>query len=233
MPVLILRERCDNLPHCFAATACPNQALFYDEGKGQVIVLPERCGDCRGPCLNFCDRYALKYAPSLEELRLLQAELDGTMSPEEIAQARLRLKQAEEARQQKAVPEVTAETFRQEVLQSRLPVLVMVDSPRFAVSKRLLPVLEQMAQQHIGRMAVRRLNGDMEPELTATLRIRVIPTFLLFYQGQLVDGIEGAFSPAQLQQWVEQVLGSLEATAARPARGAPGSAGKPMDRRGG
>ncbi len=233
MPVLILRERCDNLPYCFAATACPHQALFYDEGKGQVVVLPERCGDCRGPCLNFCDRYALKYAPSLEELRLLQAELDGTMSPEEIAQARLRLKQAEEARRQETVPEVTADDFREEVLQSRLPVLVMVESPRFAVSKRLLPILEQMAQQYIGRMLVRRLNGDAEPDLVAALRIRVIPTFLFFHQGQLVDGVEGAFSPAQLQQWIEQVLEQVEALAARPAPGAPGPAGKPATRRGG
>ncbi|MGB9722500.1 MAG: thioredoxin domain-containing protein [Chloroflexia bacterium] len=219
MPVLILRERCDNLPHCFAATACPNQAIFYDEGKGQVVVLPERCGDCRGPCLNFCDRYALKYAPSLEELRLLQAELDGTMSPEEIAQARLRLKQAEEARRGEAVPEVTAEDFRQEVLQSRLPVLVMVDSPRFTVTKRLLPVLEQMAQQYVGRLVIRRLNGDAEPDLAAALRVRVIPTFLLFYQGQLVDGVEGAFSPAQLQQWIEQALEQVQAPAGRPTPG--------------
>lgn len=233
MPVLILRERCDNLPYCFAATACPNQAIFYDEGKGEVVVLPERCGDCRGPCLNFCDRYALKYAPSLEELRLLQAELDGTMSPEEIAQARMRLRQAEEARRREAVPEVTAEDFRQEVLQSRLPVLVMVDSPRFAVSKRLLPILEQMAQQYVGRMLIRRLNGDAEPDLTAALRIRVIPTFLFFYQGQLVDGVEGAFSPAQLQQWIEQALEQVETTAAQPAPGAPGPVGKQTARRGG
>lgn len=232
MPVLILRERCDNLPHCFAATACPNQAIFYDEGKGQVVALPERCGNCRGPCLNFCDRYALKYAPSLEELRLLQAELDGTMSPEEIAQARMRLRQAEEARRREAVPEVTSGNFRQEVLQSRLPVLVMVDSPRFAVSKRLLPILEQMAQQYVGRVLIRRLNGDAEPDLAAALRIRVIPTFLFFYQGQLVDGVEGAFSPAQLQQWIEQVLEQLEAPATRPAPGAPGPAGKPAARRG-
>jgi|YNPBryantNP2012_1023418.scaffolds.fasta_scaffold29680_1 thiol-disulfide isomerase/thioredoxin len=227
MPVLILRERCDNLPHCFAASACPNQALLYDEEKKQVVVFPERCGDCRGPCLNFCDRYALKYAPSLEELRLLQAELDGTMTPEEIAQARLRLRQEEEARRREAVPEVTAEDFRQEVLQSRLPVLVMVDSPRFAVTKRLHPVLEQMARQYVGRLLIRRLNGDAEPELTAALRVRVIPTFLFFYQGQLVDGVEGAFSPAQLQQWVEQVLEQVSAPAA------PDQAGKPAVRRGG
>ncbi|MGC9024392.1 MAG: thioredoxin family protein, partial [Chloroflexia bacterium] len=140
-------------------------------------------------------------------------------SPEEIAQARLRLKQAEEARRGEAVPEVTAEDFRQEVLQSRLPVLVMVDSPRFTVTKRLLPVLEQMAQQYVGRLVIRRLNGDAEPDLAAALRVRVIPTFLLFYQGQLVDGVEGAFSPAQLQQWIEQALEQVQAPAGRPTPG--------------
>jgi hypothetical protein len=35
--------------------------------------LPERCG-AAGTLPNFCDLYALKFAPSMEELRLLQAE---------------------------------------------------------------------------------------------------------------------------------------------------------------
>jgi thiol-disulfide isomerase/thioredoxin len=227
MPVLILRDRCDNLPRCFAASACPNQALFYDEGKGQVVVFPERCSDCRGPCLNFCDHYALKYAPSLQELGLLQAELDGSMSAEEIAQERLRLKQAEESRQKQAISEATALNFQQEVVQARLPVLLVVDSPRSPTWKRIQPILEQLAQQYVGQVILRRVNSDSELQLLTALRIRSVPTFLLFYQGQPVNGVEGALSLAQLQRWLQELLDQLRGMEESHPGARPAPAGRP------
>lgn len=210
MPVLILRDRCDNSALCYAASACPNQALLYSQASGQVLVFPERCGDCRGPCLNFCDRYALRYAPSLEELRLLQAELDGTMTAEAIAQERLRLKSVEESRRQaEQIPEVTAAAFQREVLQSRLPVLLLVDTPRSATWKQLAPTLQQMAQQYVGQLLIRRVNSDTERQLVSALRVRSVPTLLLLYQAQLVDAVEGMISATQLQGWVRSALEQL------------------------
>ncbi len=227
MPVLILKDRCDNLPRCYAAAACPNQALLYDERQGRIVVFPERCGDCRGPCLNFCDRYALKYAPSLEELRLLQAEQDGSMSAQEIAAERLRLKQAQESRKQQAIAEVTALDFQQEVGQARLPVLLVVDSPRSPTWKRLQPILEQVGQQLVGQVTIRRLNSDSERQLLTALRIRSVPTFVLFYRGQPVNGVEGVLSQAQLQTWLQEALDELRTVEAGPPvlTGRPGPAG--------
>lgn len=232
MPVLVLSDRCDHLPNCYAATACPNQALLYDAARGQVIVLPERCGDCRGPCLNFCDRYALKYAPSLEELRLLQAELDGTMSAEEIVRQRALIRQAQEARQQAHIPEVTAATFQQEVLQARLPVLLIVDSPRSGNLKRLAPTLEQMSQKWMGQLLIRRVNSDAELQLTAALRVRTVPTFFLFAQGQLLAAVEGGLSPAQLQAWVQNVLQQWQAVEQSQGKAASRPAGPTLFRKG-
>ncbi len=208
MPVLLLQERCDHRPSCFAATACPNQALFYSETEGRVVVLPERCGDCRGPCLNFCDLYALKYAPTLEELRLLQAELDGSMSAEEIAQERARLqKKAEEERRARMAPQVTAATFQREVLQATLPVLVKVEAP----AKQEDNTPQQLAQTYAGRLLIRRVDAYAERQLVAALQVRNLPTFLLFYRGQLVDGVTGMPSPAQLTAWINHVLDQIQA----------------------
>lgn len=221
MPVLILRDRCDNLAHCYAATACPKQALFYDEASGQVVVFPERCADCRGPCLNFCDRYALRYAPSLEELRLLQAELDGSMSAEEIARQRMLLRQAAEARRREQLQEVTAANFQQEVLQARLPVLLVVDSARLPTWKRLGAALEQVVGQFMGQLLVRRINSDVELQLTGALRVRSVPTFILVHEGQIVDGVEGEMSPTRLQSWLQGVLAQLQPREQAAAKGTP------------
>ena len=219
MPILILTDRCDNLSYCFAAQACPNQALLYDEQKGQVVAFPERCGDCRGPCLNFCDQYALKYARSLEELRLLQAELDGSMSTEEIAQERIRLRKAEEERKARTVSEVTSASFQQQVLQSRLPVLLVADSSRSATWKSLAPILEKMSQQYVGRLSLRRLNVDTEPQMASAMRIRGVPTFLFFYQGRVLNGMEGTVTPTQLEGWTENLLEEVQSSEQSQAGG--------------
>jgi Fe-S-cluster-containing hydrogenase component 2 len=222
MPVLILRDRCDNSPRCFAAGACPNQALSYDERSGQVVVLPERCGGCRGPCLNFCDRTALKFATSMEELRLLQSEIDGTLSVEEIAQERLRLRQQEEERRKaEQVPEVAAANFQRDVLQARLPVVLLVDTPRSATWKRLASTLQQLAQQYVGQVLFRRVNADQEPQLVQALRVRSVPSFLLLSQAQLLDMVEGAVSAAQLQGWIQAALDQLRSLETGQARGTP------------
>ena len=212
MPVLLLPDRCDHLPHCFAATVCPNQALFYDERKKRVVVIPERCEDCRAPCLNFCDQYALKYAASLQELRLLQAELDGTMSTEKIALERLRLKQeADEKRTKQLVPEVTAASFQQKVLQAQLPVLLEVWSPQLDATEELLPTLQQLAQQYLGQLSILRVNADTEPQLVSALKVRSVPTLVFFYRGPLLDGVTGALSLTRLQSWVQDLLGQIQA----------------------
>lgn len=206
MPVLLLQDRCDQSPDCFAAAVCPHQALFYDEQLGRVLVRPERCGDCRGPCLNFCDRYALRYASSMEELVLLQAELDGTMSAEEIAEQRARLQEArEEERRHHLVSEVTAANFQQEVVQARLPALVEI-SPAVGGTTSL----QGLAQQYVGRLLVRHVDSNSEQRLLAALQVRQVPTYLFFYRGRLVDGVTGRPSLAQIQDWVRGLLDQVQ-----------------------
>lgn len=211
MPVLLLKDRCVHLAHCYAATVCPNGALFYAKDKGQVVVAPDRCGGCRGPCLNFCDHYALRYAPSLEELRLLQAELDGTISAEEIAQERLQMKQrAEDERKKQLVAEVTSTTFQKQVLEASLPVLLEVWSQRIEPDDSLLPLLQQLAQRYMGEILVRRVNADKEPQLVNALQIRSVPTLIMFHRGQFLDGVMGRLSAGQLQSWVQGLLGQIQ-----------------------
>ncbi|MGC8873113.1 MAG: thioredoxin domain-containing protein [Chloroflexia bacterium] len=225
MPVLLLKDRCDHLPHCYAAGACPNQALFYDERSRQVVVFPERCGDCRGPCLNFCDRFALKFAPTLEELRLVQAELDGTMSAEEIAKERLRLRQEAESRARAAVPEVTVTTFQREVLQANLPVVVAVCTSRSSACRSLELTLQQLAQQFMGQVLFRRVDSDQEPQLVAALQVRSVPTLLFFYRGELVHGVVGGLSTGQLQLWIQDLLNQIRAVEEAQAKAVASAGG--------
>src|SRR3954470_6206428 len=94
MPVLVDPKACLNREHCFAAAACPYDAYIHNPLKKTWEVDATVCGECPGPCLNFCDQDALRWGDDLVDLKLVKAELEGTMKPDQVAEARLKHKKA-------------------------------------------------------------------------------------------------------------------------------------------
>src|SRR5438477_5669419 len=92
MPVLVNPKTCLNREHCFAAAACPYDAFYHNSLKRTWEVDATICGDCPGPCMNFCDKDALRWGDDLVDLKLVKAELEGTMTPAQVAEARLKHK---------------------------------------------------------------------------------------------------------------------------------------------
>ena len=88
MPVFVDPKTCVNREHCFAASACPYDAFLHNPLKQSWEVDANICGDCPGPCLNFCDKDALHWGDDLEDLRLVRASVEGTMKPEVVAALR-------------------------------------------------------------------------------------------------------------------------------------------------
>src|SRR3989442_11185106 len=93
MPVLVNPKVCVDRERCFAAGACPYDAFLHNPLRRSWEVDANICGDCPGPCLNFCDKDALRWGDDLVDLKLVKAELEGTMTPQQVAEARLKHKQ--------------------------------------------------------------------------------------------------------------------------------------------
>src|SRR5690606_40424944 len=53
----------------------------------QVMNDSTLCGTCPGPCVNFCDRYAIRYTPDPDEFEVLKARTLGEMTEAEAAEA--------------------------------------------------------------------------------------------------------------------------------------------------
>jgi thioredoxin 1 len=121
-------------------------------------------------------------------------------------------------RQQEQVPDVTSESFDRLVINSSVPVLVNFQTPW---SRRMVPLLGQLAEAFAGRLRVAQVNISAHPELAARFKIRAVPTLLIFKQGVPVEFIVGTVPSRFVFETVCKALGgSTRLTKARRAQDA-------------
>src|SRR5688500_6608345 len=220
MPVLVDPKSCVDRDHCFAAGACPYGAFYHNSLKRTWEVDANICGECPGPCLNFCDKDALRWGDDLVDLKLVRAELEGTMKPEQVALERQKhkeelkaLKAAEEAAKQnqsaEGVINLTRANFEREVLRAGVPVAVDCWAAWCGPCKQFSPIFEALAKQYVGIVKFAKLDTDAEPALAQGLGVQSLPTVLLFYKGQMVNVVEGALPAEQFQSWLYQTLAAV------------------------
>ena len=104
------------------------------------------------------------------------------------------------------IVEVTDDTFEQEVLRSKKPVLVDYWAEWCGPCKMIAPVLEEIAQEYAGRLKVAKLNIDENPSTPPKFGIRGIPTLMLFKNGAVEATKVGAVSKSQLAAFLDANL---------------------------
>ena len=80
------------------------------------------------------------------------------------------------------------------------------------------PVLEQVADEHHGKVKVVKVNTDENQDLAQQFQIRSIPAVKLFRGGRVVDEFVGALPLAQVRTFLEPHLPRASAAQADAAR---------------
>lgn len=105
-----------------------------------------------------------------------------------------------------AAPEaITDATFADFVARHSVAV-VDCWAPWCGPCQRVAPILEEVAREYGGRVAVGKLNTDENPQVPMRFGVLSIPTLLVFHRGKLVGQIVGAVPKKQILARVEPLL---------------------------
>ncbi len=92
----------------------------------------------------------------------------------------------------------TVANFDEEVLNSKLPVLVDFYADWCNPCKMMAPVVERIAEEYEGRLKVGKCDVSANMPLAQKYRVSNIPAFMIFKDGEPIDSFVGAMSADDL-----------------------------------
>lgn len=101
---------------------------------------------------------------------------------------------------------VSDKNFKEEVLLSKLPVLVDFFAVWCGPCKAIAPVVEELAKEYDGKFKICKLDVDEGQATASSYGIMSVPTLMIFKNGSVVEQVVGALSKQQLKQKIEANL---------------------------
>jgi thioredoxin 2 len=100
---------------------------------------------------------------------------------------------------------VTDASWKREVEDSPIPVLVDFWAPWCGPCRAVAPVLEALAGERAGKVKIAKLNVDENPRAASRFGVQAIPTMIVFRGPLEVDQIRGAVPKATIAAHLDRV----------------------------
>ncbi|MFN7001776.1 MAG: thioredoxin [Elioraea tepidiphila] len=104
------------------------------------------------------------------------------------------------------VPYISDSDFKQQVLESDVPVLLDFTAAWCGPCKAIAPLLDQLADEKQGALKVLKIDIDQNTDTPNQFGVQSIPTLLFFKGGKVFERRVGSLNKAALDQLVQKVL---------------------------
>jgi thioredoxin len=102
---------------------------------------------------------------------------------------------------------MNTELFEKYATQGDRPVLVEYWAPWCVYCRRIETAFEKVGDQYAGRLVTAKVNIDEEPLLAHRESIEVIPTMVIYQNGQALGSIVAPESKARIETFIQETLG--------------------------
>ncbi len=98
-----------------------------------------------------------------------------------------------------AVVKITADNFEEEVINSKIPVLIDFWATWCGPCQMQGPVVDEAADEFAGKLKVGKINVDEEGSLAQKYSVMSIPTLILFENGEVIKKEMGYHSLEEIK----------------------------------
>ncbi|MCC8025181.1 MAG: thiol reductase thioredoxin [Clostridium sp.] len=98
--------------------------------------------------------------------------------------------------------DVNNNNFKQEVLESEIPVIVDFKAPWCGYCRRLEPMALKLGEELAGKVKIVMVDIDKDPEIAEQYKVMTIPNLMLFRGGEKISSVVNPTSRDAINKWL-------------------------------